>query len=101
MAIHVNNANATISATTTSARVAYPDSNTQFVRVFVDGTTTAVLKTGDSTVTATLNGGTPIGGGKSAVLAKGINDTHLAAIMASGTATVWVQAVSSDEQVGF
>lgn len=101
MSLHVNLPSATISASTTSARTAYPSSNLQFVRVFNEGTTTAYLKTGDSTVTATAGGGVFLGGGKSSIFQIGLNDTHLAAILASGTGTIYFQNVSADELVGF
>lgn len=101
MSLHVNAPSATITTSTTTARTAYPATNNQFVRVFNEGTTTAYFKTGDSTVTATAGGGTFLGGGKSAIFQKGLNDTHLAAILVSGTGVVYFQDVSTDELVGF
>ena len=101
MGLHVNTPSATISATTTSARTAYPTINTQFVRVFNEGTTTVYLKSGDSTVTATAGGAVFLGGGTSAIIERGITDTNLAAILVSGTATIYFQGCTADELVGF
>jgi len=102
MAININTPSDVIAATTSTGRKAYPAQtpNAQFVRIFNDGATTAFVASGDSSVTATANN-TPIGGGKSVILAKSEFDTHLAAIMASGTANIYYQAVGADYLTGF
>lgn len=101
MSLHVNAPSATITTSTTSARTAYPSSNNQFVRVLNSGTTVAYLKSGDSTVTATAGGGVFLNGGQNTIFQKGINDTHLAAILVSGTGVVYFQDISTDQLVGF
>ena len=102
MAIQINTPSDVIAATTTTSNKAYPAAtpNTQFVRVFNEGTTTVFVASGNASVVATTNN-TPIGGGKSVVLAKSEYDVALAAIYGTGTGNVYYQAVSYDEQVGF
>ena len=101
MAVGINAPSETISATTTTARVAYPISGKKFVRVFNEGTTTVWLASGDSTITAVAKSGQFLPGGKSAVFQHNENDTHIAALMASGTATIYVSPCEANELVGF
>lgn len=100
MATGINSSSASISASTTSARAAYTEDNKQFVRVLNGSTAVAFLKSGNSAVDATT-GGTFLGAGKEAIFEKGINDTHLAAILSTGTGTVYFQAVSGQDLYGF
>ena len=90
-----------IATSTSSGRLAYSSpSNTQFVRVFNEGTVTIFVNSGDSTVTAASTN-VPIGGGKSTILEKGVADTHFAAIAASGTPNIYFAAVTTKELEGF
>ncbi len=100
MTININQPSTTISATTTSARVAYPTVS-DFVRVMVEGTTVAHFRSGDSTVVAAAGNGQFLHGNKEAVFRRDRNHTHIAAIMASGTATIHISSVDADELVGF
>jgi hypothetical protein len=80
-------ATATISATTVTARAAV-DQHSNSARVVNAGTATAFLKFGDSTVEATTTD-MPILSGATETFTKGAA-THIAAITASGTATVYL-----------
>lgn len=100
MALNIDTPSATISASTTSARAAYPVPNTQFVRVLNDGAGIAFVASGDSTVTATTSN-MFIHGNKSTIFEKNVNDTHMAVILATGTGNVYFAACSADELVGF
>lgn len=100
MTVNINQPSATISATTTSARVAYP-ADSDFVRVLNDGTTVAYLRSGDSTVVAAAGTGQFLHGNKNTVFRRDRNHTHIAAIMVSGTGTIYISPVDADELVGF
>ena len=101
MTIHINAPTATISSSTTSARVAYPSANKPYVRVLNDATTVAYFKSGDSTVTAAAGEGQFVHGSKSTVFRHDPNDTHIAVILVSGTGTVYIAPSEADEQLGF
>lgn len=88
-----------ISATTTTSRVAIAFSNPDYARCQVQiintGTGTVFVAFGDGTVTATVpNGATagsiPIGAGQNVLFTLRRGETNVAAITASGTATVYV-----------
>ena len=100
MTVHINTPTATISGTTSSARVAYPV-NSDFVRVMNAGTTVAYVRSGDSTVVAAAGTGQFIRGASDTVFRRDRNDTHIAAIMVSGSATIYISPVDADELVGF
>lgn len=100
MATGINSSSQSISASTTTARTAYGEDNKQFVRVLNSTAAVAFLKSGNSAVVATAND-TFLGAGKEAIFEKGINDTHLAAILSTGTGTVYFQAVSGQDLSGF
>lgn len=85
---HVNAPSASISASTTSARTAYPAGNAGGVLVYNAGTVPVFLASGGSTVTATT-AGSFVPPGDMRLFEKSANDTHLAAITASSTATVY------------
>ncbi|MDE2104512.1 MAG: hypothetical protein KGL39_45170 [Patescibacteria group bacterium] len=88
--LHVNNPTATISATTTSSLTAYPQNNNSAgVYVSNSGTVPAFLQSGGSSVVATVGGGQVVLAGQTAYFLRNPDDTHLAAITASGTATVY------------
>jgi len=80
--------------------VAYPV-NSRYVRVLNDGSTVAYLRSGDSTVTASAGNGQFLHGNKNSVFERNPNDTHIAAIMTSGTGTIYISAVDANELVGF
>ena len=100
MTVNINNPSATISATTTSARVAYP-ADTDFVRVLNDGAAVAWLRSGDSSVTAAAGTGQFLHQNKSTIFRRNRNDTHIAAVMVSGTGTIYISPVDADELMGF
>ena len=88
-ALFTPGATAKVAATTTTGRVALSITGAQTVAVVNDGTTVAFIKFGDSTVTATTSD-TPILGGSSRGFTPPPTATHMAAIMASGTANIYV-----------
>jgi len=89
MASHINTPSASISATTSSARAAYPLNNGMgVVRVYNSGTVAVFLKSGASDVAATTSGQF-LGAGETYSFTRNPKDTHLAAITASGSATVY------------
>lgn len=87
-------ATAGISATTTSARVSIgsADTSREYPRIVEIGTRTGdadvFIKFGDSSVAATVAGGPIIPGGQVRGFRVPSTATHVAAITASGTATV-------------
>lgn len=87
MPSHANQDSATISGTTTSANAAYPTQGNA-VRVHNMGSVAIFVKSGDSNVVATTSSQfvPPI---TSVELIRNPADTHLAAITASSTATVY------------
>jgi len=87
MPSHANQASATISGTTTSARAAYPTEGNG-VRVHNMGSVAVFVVSGDSNVVAT-SAGQFIPPTSSVELDRNPADTHLAAITASSTATVY------------
>lgn len=92
---HVNQASASISATTSSARAAYPaNANKNGVRALNAGTVAAFIKSGDSTVDATTSGQF-LAPGEAVTFVRDPKDTHLAAITASSTATVYFTPCSA------
>lgn len=101
MAIHVNAPSATISASTTSARVAYPIANQKYVRILNDATAVAYARSGDSTVLAAAGTGQFIHGNKSTIFYRDPNDTHIAVILVSGSGTVYIAPCENEEQLGF
>lgn len=100
MTININNPSATISASTTSASVAYP-ATTDFVRVLNDGTAVAWLRSGDSSVTASAGNGQFLHGNRNTVFRRDRNHTHIAAVLVSGTGTIYISPVDADELTGF
>ncbi len=101
MAIHINAPTATISATTTSASVAYPIGGQKYVRVLNDATAVAYFRSGNSSVTAVAGSGQFVHGNKSTVFFHDPNDTHIAVILVSGTGTVYISPSEAEEQLGF
>jgi DNA-binding MurR/RpiR family transcriptional regulator len=101
MTIHINAPTATISATTTSASVAYPISNQMFVRVLNDAANVAYFRSGSSSVVAAAGTGQFVHGNKSTVFYHDPNDTHIAVILVSGTGTVYISPCEANEQLGF
>ena len=92
MPSHANQASATISATTSSARTAYPNpSNFNGVGVYNSGTVVVFVKSGDSSVAATTSDQF-VAPGEAVEFKRNSQDTHLAAITGSGTATVYFSA---------
>lgn len=89
--VPLNAVSASISGTTSSARTAYPAGSYGEVEVYNTGTVPVFLASGDSTVAATTSG-TFLAGGQSRTFARDPKHTHLAAITASSTATVYFQS---------
>ncbi len=87
MPAHANQGSATIPGTTTSARAAYPTEGNA-VRVLNVGSVVTFVKSGDSSVVATSSD-QPILPNSEVELFRNPSDTHLAAITASSTATVY------------
>lgn len=80
-----------ISGTTTSASSVLT-TKSNFVQVVNSGTTVAFVRFGVGSATA-LTTDYPILGGQSVILAKAETETYIGAIMASGTATIYVTAI--------
>lgn len=100
MTVHINNPSATISASTTSANVAYPVVS-EYVRVLNDAAAVAYLRSGSSSVTASAGNGQFLHGNKTTIFKRDRNDTHIAAILTIGTGTIYISPVDADELVGF
>jgi len=83
-------ATVTLAATATTGRVQIQSAagGTQNVRVYNAGTVAVFINCGDVTVVATTAAGLPIAPGTVEVL--GCNQTHIAGITASGTASLYV-----------
>lgn len=80
----------TVAATAASASAALPNADTQHtVRIVSDaGGSLAFIKFGDASVVATVND-TPVMPGAIELFRKSAAQTHIAAITASGTATIY------------
>ncbi len=89
--IKINTPTVSISATTSSARSAYSNGSYAEVLIYNTGTVPVFVQSGDSTVAATTSS-TVVPAGTNAIYLRNPNDTHLAAITASGTATVYFNA---------
>lgn len=76
----------TLAATTTTSRVALPSRN---VRFHNGGSATVFVRFGDSTVTAAVTNAMPIPAGGVEMFCHA-DATHIAAIYASGTGTIYV-----------
>lgn len=96
MSQHVNAPSASISATTTSARTAYPASPLSGVEIVNLGSATVYVASGDSTVTATT-ANRPVHPNWPRIFYRKPEDTHLAAITSTGTATVVFVPCGPDE----
>lgn len=95
MPSHANQGSATISGTTTSARAAYPTEGNA-VRVHNMGAVAIFVKSGDSTVVATSSSQF-VPPTTTVELIRNPADTHLAAITASSTATVYFSTSQVDK----
>lgn len=84
---NMNGAEVNISASTSSASQAINAPGATTVRICNTTNAVAYVRSGDSTVSATAND-TPILAGTVEVFAINPGDTHVAAILASGTGTV-------------
>ena len=81
-----------LSATTASSRVAFISTSGYAGSMYVQnfGSVTVFVETGSSTVTAAVATGFPIPAGGGRLIRARNNDTHLAAITATGSATVYI-----------
>lgn len=86
--IHVNSPTASISGTTSSARTAYPVGTGSRVSVYNSGSVAVFVKSGDVTVAATTTN-MFVPAGQALTFERNPNDTYLATITASSTATVY------------
>lgn len=88
----INCPSVTITATTTSSRVAYPNNANSFlnVRIYNAGPSVVYIKSGDSTVAAAV-GDCFIAPGAIEGFTKGGYDTHIAALATSGSALLYIQ----------
>lgn len=92
MAINIQTPSASISASTSSSATAFPNKNgTNGVRILNTGTVPVFVVTGASTVTATT-ANQFVGAGATVEFLRSPEHTHLAAITASSTATVYFTA---------
>lgn len=82
-----------ISASTSTGRVALPTTGNLTIRVYNGTSALAFIKFGDSTVEAAATD-TPIPAGIPCGFTPPANATHVAAILASGTGTVYFTAGS-------
>lgn len=90
MALSAKTTSATISTSVTSARTAYPiiHDNKPYWRVYNTATSVAFIRSGDVTVAATVTDQfIPASG--SIVIIKDSGDTNLAAILATGTGSIY------------
>ena len=83
-------ATVTLAATATSGRVQIQAAvgGTQHVRLYNAGTAAVFIQCGDVTVVATAAAGMPIAPGTVEII--GCNQTHVAGITATGTASLYV-----------
>lgn len=87
---------ATISASTSNARTAYPSSEGAFVYVYNSGTIPVYVNSGDVTVVAAAgNQVVPASSGR--FFWKKPTDTYLAALTTSSTATIYFHSASSTD----
>ncbi len=100
MSVIINDDSVTISASTTSARQAYVQGNTSYIRVLNASSAVAFLRSGNSSVTATTSHAF-LNAGKEAIFRKPPNDTHLAAILSTGTGNVYFMEVQDTDLSGF
>lgn len=91
--IGVKLASSSIAATTTSSRAALPNTNLSYIRVYNAGSEIAFINTGNSSVTATTTNSF-VAAGAIETFSISPNDTHLAAITSTGTATVYFQSAA-------
>lgn len=94
MTSHVKQLTASIAATTTTANAPYPASNANGVWIYNSGTVPVFVNSGTSTVTATSTNQV-VQAGAARLLERDANDTHLAALASTGTATVYFHATQS------
>lgn len=94
MALSAKAISATISATTSSSRTAYPVSGNVYYRVYNSGTVPVYIRSGDSSVAAT-NTDQFVPSGSTIVIIRDVADTNLAALASSTTATVYFAATDS------
>lgn len=95
--LHANQPSASISASTSNARTAYPaNANQNGVRVYNAGSVPVFVKSGGSSVAATTSDQF-VAPGATVIFARDPNDTYLAAITASSTATVYFEPCSPVE----
>lgn len=88
---YINANTVSLAVTSTTGSVAYGVSS-DFVRIVNLGSTTAYIRSGDSTVTATTSH-LAIAGGAIEVFRRDWKDTHFAAITSSGTTTLSISSV--------
>lgn len=96
MASPVNLPSGSISASTSSARTAYPkNASKNHVYVYNTGAVPIFVKSGDANVVATTSDNFVVAG-QGRLFSKTPTDTHLAAITASSTSTVYFSEADAD-----
>lgn len=96
MTISVYQPTATIAATTSSARTAYPSSEGGFVWVYNSGSIPIYVNSGDGTVVAAA-GNQVVPANSARTFYRKPSDTNLAALATSTTATVYFHLASSND----
>lgn len=96
MALSAKITGASISASTSSARTAYPavNDNKCLWRVYNPTTAVAFVRSGDSSVAATTTD-RMIGAGSTIVIIRDPVDTNLAAILSASTGTIYFEPTDS------
>ena len=96
MPTEINIPSASISASTSSARAAFPAGHSKnAVYIHNTGSVPIFVKSGDSTVTATTSDSFVVGGTARLFYCNPLH-THIAAITASSTATVYFSEANLD-----
>lgn len=96
MSISSKAVSSSFATSTTTANGAYPLSTSKYVRVLNMSTGALFVNSGNSSVTATT-ANQFIGPNITTILERDANDTHLAAILSTGTGTVYFTPCAQTE----
>lgn len=97
MSINIHTPAAIISASTTSARVAVPQSSSGFIRVVNGSTSLAYINAGGDTVVST-NANIACEPSRAVILEREVlTDTHVSALLLAGTGTISISPVGQSK----
>jgi hypothetical protein len=95
--VNINTPSTSLACTTSTGRTAYPvaAANAAYVRIYNAGTVPVFVESGSSSVNATTSDGF-LAPGAIEVFSKNPNDTNLACITATGSATIYFQSTTGN-----